>query len=116
MPPSLVRNYPSREGTGNCSFLVPPSPSLYSSRPAAAGLVMLVSGAEHPWSPSYLFQPAALLLLLLDALLTLGQQLTLVLLVLSLLLFQLLPPQRLRALLVGQLKAQEVPSEGGFAR
>lgn len=60
---------------------------------------------------NYLLQPSPLLLLLLDALLPLGQQLPLVLLVLALLLLQLLPPQRLRALLVGQLQPQEIPPQ-----
>lgn len=60
---------------------------------------------------SYLLQPSPLLLLLLDTLLPLGQQLPLVLLVLALLLLQLLPPQRLRPLLVGQLQPQEIPPQ-----
>lgn len=62
----------------------------------------------------HLLQPPPLLLLLLDALLALGQQLPLVLLVLALLLLQLLPPQRLRALLVGQLQPQEVAAQRGL--
>lgn len=63
-----------------------------------------------------LLQPPALLLLLLDALLTLGQQLPLMLLVLPLLLLQLLPPQGLRPLLVGQLQPQEVPPQRRLPR
>ena len=59
----------------------------------------------------HLLQPPPLLLLLLDALLALSQQLPLMLLVLPLLLFQLLPPQGLRPLLVGQLEPQEVPPQ-----
>ena len=61
---------------------------------------------------SYLLQPPPLLLLLLDAFLPLGQQLALVLLVL--LLLQLLTPDQLRPLLVGQLEAQEVPPQSGL--
>lgn len=59
----------------------------------------------------HLLQAPPLLLLLLYALLALGQQLPLVFLVLSLLLFQLLPPQGLGPLLVGQLQPQEVPPQ-----
>lgn len=63
---------------------------------------------------AHLLQPPPLLLLLLYALLALGQQLPLVFLVLPLLLFQLLPPQGLRTLLVGQLEPQEVPPQCGL--
>ena len=59
----------------------------------------------------HLLQPPPLLLLLLNALLALSQQLPLMLLVLPLLLLQLLPPQGLRPLLVGQLEPQEVPPQ-----
>lgn len=63
----------------------------------------------------HLLQPPALLFLLLDALLALRQQLPLVLLVLPLLLLQLLPPQGLRPLLVGQLEPQKVPPQRRLA-
>ena len=72
------------------------------------------SGSRVPAGQSYLLQPPPLLFLLLDAFLPLGQQLPLVLLVL--LLLQLLTPDQLRALLVGQLQAQEVPPQRGLAR
>lgn len=74
------------------------------------GLLRRPRGGGAP----HLLQPPALLLLLLYALLALSQQLPLVLLVLPLLLLQLLPPQGLRALLVGQLEPQEVPPQSGL--
>lgn len=73
-------------------------------------------GAEVAREGPHLLQPPPLLLLLLYALLALGQQLPLVLLVLPLLLLQLLPPQGLGPLLVGQLQPQEVPPQRRLPR
>lgn len=66
------------------------------------------SGCRGSHAGPHLLQPSSLLLLLLNALLALSQQLPLVLLILPLLLLQLLAPQGLRTLLVGQLQSQEV--------
>lgn len=62
---------------------------------------------------AHLLQPSPLLLLLLDTFLPLGQQLALVLLLLTqlLLLQELLATQRLRALLVLLLQADKVAAE-----
>lgn len=72
--------------------------------------------ASLPGGP-YLFQAAALFLLLLDAFLPIVQQLPLVFLGVSALSGQLslLPLVSLRALLVLLLQALEVPPQGGLA-
>lgn len=73
---------------------------------------------ESDLLPAHLLQPPPLLLLLLDTFLPLSQQLALVLLLLPelLLLEELLAPQRLRALLVLLLQADEVAAQGRLAR